>query len=214
MPIPPLSPLLVNNCWISDDEEKVELYANHLQEVFSLHDMHTLPLPALEQQQSHHFSFSLRSVAYVLDHLNVKKAQGADHITSHMLQELPRSGMLWLTRIFNAVLLLGSFPLAWKSAKVIMLLKTGKPPTPLSSYHPISLSSVLSKAFEKLLYRKLLELFPSSALPGYQFGFRAQHSTTDQFQQITSKILTSLQQKEYCATAFLDMAQAFDKSLA
>lgn len=28
-PIPRLSPILVNNTWIRDDEEKVELYADH-----------------------------------------------------------------------------------------------------------------------------------------------------------------------------------------
>ncbi len=43
-PIPPLPPLLADNRWIHDNTEKVELYADHLQKVFSPHEMPTLPL--------------------------------------------------------------------------------------------------------------------------------------------------------------------------
>lgn len=159
-PIPPLPPLMAANRWVCDNDKKVELYADHLQKVFSPHDMPTLPIPDLEYLPSHPFSFSPRSVAYVLDRLNIKKAPGPDRITGRMLRELPRSGILWLTRIFNAMVRLGTFPEAWKSAKIIMLQKPGKKPTELTSYRLISLLSILSKVFEKLLHRKLLELLP------------------------------------------------------
>lgn len=97
-----------------------------------------------------------------------------------MLRELPRSGILWLTRIFNAVLRLNTFPTAWKQAKVIMLPKLGKNTSDLQSYKPILLLSVISKVFEKLLHRKLLTLLPATALPDYQFGFQTRYSTVDQ----------------------------------
>lgn len=190
--------------------KKVQLYATHLQKVFSPHEMPTAPLPNQENHPQRRIYFSPRSVAHVLDQLNVRKAPGADRITSRMLRELPRVGILWLTRIYNAILRIGIFPLSWKNAKVIMLHKAGKDSTSLSSYRPISLLSVLSKAFEKLLHRKLLDLLPSTVFPDHQFGFHARHFTTDELQRVSFTILASLQQKEYCAAAFLDVAQAFD----
>lgn len=210
-PIPPLPPHSVNSRWIRDDVEKVEYYADHLQRVFSPHDMSTLPLPEHNRRPSKPLFFSPKSVAYVLDRTNIRKAPGADRITGRMLRELPRAGILWLTRIYNASLRLGTFPTLWKNARVIMLPKVGKDPTALTSYRPISLLSTLSKVFEKLLHRRLLDFLPTGALPDHQFGFRAHHSTTDQLRRITSSILQSLERKEYCAAAFLEVAQAFDR---
>ncbi len=127
-----------------------------------------------------------------------------------MLRELPRLDILWLTLIYNAILQLGMFPTAWKSAKIIMLSKAGKNQSELKSYRPISMLSVLSKAFEKLLHCRLLDILPPTALPEHQFSFRAHHSTVDQIQIVTSTILSSLERKEFCAAALLEVSQAFD----
>ncbi len=210
-PIPPLPPLLVDNQWVRNDAEKVEHYAAHLQSVFSPHQIPSPPLPVPESQPHHRFSFSPKAVARIIDRLNVKKAPGFDRITARMLRELPRTGILWLTRIYNAILRFSTFPATWKCAKVIMLPKPGKNTADLSSYRPISLLSILSKTFEKLLHNKLQSLLPQSALPNHQFGFRMRHSTTDQLRRVTSTILTDLEEKRYCAAAFLDVSQAFDR---
>ncbi len=70
--------------------------------------------------------------------------------------------------------------------------------------------SILSKAFDKLLHRRLLDILSPTALPEHQFGFRTHDSTVNQLQCVTSTILSSLEQKEFCATAFLGVSQAFD----
>jgi hypothetical protein len=48
-------------------------------------------------------------------------------------------------------------------------------------------------------------------IPNHQFGFRHQHSTTDQVHRITNITEQSLEEKKVCSTVFLDVAQAFDK---
>jgi hypothetical protein len=48
-------------------------------------------------------------------------------------------------------------------------------------------------------------------IPDYQFGFREHHSTIQQTPRIVNKIAASLEEKQYCIAAFLDIAQAFDK---
>jgi hypothetical protein len=53
-------------------------------------------------------------------------------------------------------MLTGYFPAQWKVAKIIPHVKPGKPPNEPLSCRPISLLSILSKVYEKLLLRRLL----------------------------------------------------------
>ena len=87
-PVQPLPPLLVNNRWIRDDVEKVELYANHLQTVFTPHSSLSSPepIPEHEQRSPKCIFFSPKEVAATLDQLNVKKSPGPDRITGRMLR--------------------------------------------------------------------------------------------------------------------------------
>jgi hypothetical protein len=48
-------------------------------------------------------------------------------------------------------------------------------------------------------------------IPDYQFGFREHHSAIQQTHRIVNKIEASLEEKQHCTAAFLDIAQAFDK---
>ena len=55
----------------------------------------------------------------------------------------------------NQSFLSGTFPDKLKIAKVITLFKKGNPELP-SNYRAISLLSIFSKIFEKLMYKRLL----------------------------------------------------------
>ena len=48
-------------------------------------------------------------------------------------------------------------------------------------------------------------------LPKHQFGFRKKHSTIEQVHRLVEQIYESFEKKEYCAAAFLDISQAFDR---
>jgi hypothetical protein len=82
----------------------------------------------------------------------------------------------------------------------------------LTSYRPISLLSIVSKVFEKLLLKRLLSVVENNRLlPNRQFGFRKRHSTTEETHQIVQRINEALENKQYCSAAFLDISQAFNK---
>jgi hypothetical protein len=53
-------------------------------------------------------------------------------------------------------MLKGYFPAQWKVAQIILILQLGKPSNELTSYWPIRLLPIVSKVFEKLLIKKLL----------------------------------------------------------
>jgi hypothetical protein len=73
----------------------------------------------------------------------------------------------------NASILLNYIPNAWKTVKVIMILKPGKNLSDMESYHPISLLLIMLKLFEKLILRCLKLITEETHLvPTHQFGIR------------------------------------------
>jgi hypothetical protein len=96
--------------------------------------------------------------------------------------------------------------------KLSLLLKHGKPPNDPSFYRPISFLPMLSKVFEKPIFRRLLPIIDmQKILPNHKFGFRQHHSIIQQTHRIVNKINEVLYTKQYCCAAFLDKSQAFDK---
>lgn len=89
-----------------------------------------------------------------------------------------------------------------------MIKKPNKPEEMVTSYRLISLLSMISKIFEKLLLKRLKPLLN---LPNHQFGFRNQHSTIDQLHRVTLTIERAVEERKYCSAVFLDVTQAFDR---
>jgi hypothetical protein len=147
-----------------------------------------------------------------MNNIKPKSSPGYNLIMGKILQGLPPAGIKYLTQIFNTAMLTGYFPAQWKVAKIILHLKPCKPPNEPMSYRPISLLSILSKVYEKLLLHRLLPIIENNRLlPDHQYGFRQRRSTTHQTRLIVNKINEALETKQYCSAAFLDTSQAFNK---
>ena len=98
-----------------------------------------------------------------------------------MLKHLPRSGMDFLLHIFNLSWSSHSFPSIWKTSSIIPIHKMGKPLDSPASFRPISLTSCVSKLFERIILSRLLFFMESnSILSPRQAGFRPGRSTLDQ----------------------------------
>ena len=79
-------------------------------------------------------------------------ALGPDDFSPHFLRNGPDSFYLALTMIFNYSWRHGVLPLAWRSANICALYKGhGNEPSSPDSYRPISLTSVVMKALERLV---------------------------------------------------------------
>jgi hypothetical protein len=82
-------------------------------------------------------------------------------------------GIKNLTQLFNAVLA------QCKVAKVILILKPGKP-SGLTPYRPICLLPIVSKVFQGPLLKRLLPMVENNRLLSkHQFGYRQSHSTIE-----------------------------------
>ena len=216
-----IPPIKTNNGnWAKTNTEKVQLFADHFSNVFN-------PFPSQNtdhDNEVHSFvesagqlelpikKFSISELKCIIKKLNVKKAPGYDLITGKILKELPTHALKYIIYLFNAILRLSYFPKQWKVAEIQIVPKPGKPLEHLHSYRPISLLPILSKMFEKLFLTRLIPIINErNLIPDHQFGFRVQHSTIEQVHRVYNQLRGAIENKELCATAFLDITQAFDK---
>jgi hypothetical protein len=80
----------------------------------------------------------------------------------------------------------------WKKANVIFIPKPGNDPKFPQNHRPISLLSSIGKVLEKVILTRLVRVTnENQILPDEQFGFRPQHSTSDQILHVTEFIAKS-----------------------
>ena len=138
------------------------------------------------------------------------KALGPDEISPIMLKHLGPHGLKHLTNLFNYVVNTATIPALWKVARIIPLLKPGKPADKGSSFRPISLLSPLAKILEAVL---LPTISDSIDLATHQHGFRKSRSTTTALQNIANKVTKGLNQKkpvDRTVAVAIDLSKAFD----
>lgn len=84
------------------------------------------------------------------------KATGIDKISAKILKGAAPVISESLKQIFNGSFVSRVFPNEWKVARVNALHKKG-PRNMLDNYRPISILPVVSKVFERILYKQLVE---------------------------------------------------------
>jgi len=88
----------------------------------------------------------------------------------------------------------------------------GKNSDDIASCRPISLLPILSQILEKILLQRLTPtIYDSKLIPSQQFGVRKKHGIIEQAHRLVNKIHNDLENKRYCAAAFIDISQFFDK---
>ena len=138
------------------------------------------------------------------------KALGPDGLSPIMLKHLGPNGINFLTNIFNECIKCSIIPSIWKTAKIIPLLKPGKPSDQGTSYRPVSLLSPAIKILEALL---LPIINAAVNLADHQHGFRKNRSTTTALHSILNHINAGLNRKKpvhRTVSVAIDLSKAFD----
>jgi len=128
-----------------------------------------------------------------------------------MLWNLSRKPLIQLTQLWNHILSLRYFPYAWKSAKVIPILKPGKPLSDPSSHRPISLLSIVRKLLERVVAHRLNSfILQNHILPPEKFGFRKHHSTVSQLTRTADFITHGVNLRKHIGMVLPDIGKAYD----
>ena len=125
--------------------------------------------------------FTLAEILAAASNLPSSTATGPDKVVYPMLKHLPHSGMDFLLHIFNLSWSSHFFPSIWKTSSISLIHKMGKPLDSPASFRSISLTSCVSKLFERIILSRLpFFLESNSILSPRQAGFRRGRSTLDQ----------------------------------
>lgn len=115
--------------------------------------------------------------------------------------------LLYLT---NLSLSTGTFPDSLKIARIIPVFKKNDQRY-FSNYRPISLLSVFSKIFEKVMYNRVIEFLEKFKITCIsQFGFRKNRSTCLAILTFLENLRKAMENKHFSIGIFLDLSKAFD----
>ena len=213
------------NC--SSPRESASVYAAYLRSHFSVSQPKALRSRArgyltelrratcsVESHSSFCSPFSPAEFLAAASNLSSSTATGPDKVAYPMLKHLPRSGMDFLLHIFNLSWSSYSFPSIWKTSSIIPIHKMGKPLDSPASFRPISLTSCVSKLFERIILSRLLFFLESnSILSPRQAGFRPGRSTLDQILYLSQSISDGFNKPRPGSRTILstiDFSKAFD----
>ena len=163
--------------------------------------MNELRKASCEDASSLHNSFcspfSLTELSTAICNLFSYTASGPDQIAYPLLKHLPEPAQLLLLSLFNKSWHSHTFPSCWKPTTIIPIHKPGKPTSSPSSFRPISLTSCISKRFERLILSRLTFYLESNhLLSTCQAGFRPGRSPLDQILTLSQSIWDGFQKKK------------------
>ena len=144
------------------------------------------------------------------DTLDSNKSTGPNSLPVFILKIMKPFFSKWLCKIINLSLEVFIFPDLLKVAKVTPIHKKDSKLNH-ENYRPISLLSVLSKIFEKIIYKRMYSFLTKNKLIyERQYGFRSNYSTNYALANLTERIKSSLDTKDYVCGIFVDLEKAFD----
>jgi len=159
---------------LSQAEEKANLFREVFDVSSKLGDSHTEFHPSVQEHIDKEDGNGINSTMLMAEVdamiASLKPcAMGADLIHNVMLKNLNSENKTFLLHLYNRLLATGFVPRSWKPATVIPLIKPGKPKDKATSYRPISLTSCLCKAFERIINNCLTWFLDSKGiLPNFQ----------------------------------------------
>ena len=119
-------------------------------------------------------------VKKVIMNLDLSKASGPDCIPVVVLKNCEPELSYILAELFNMCLKESCFPDCWKVSPVVPVFKNVEEKFTARIYHPVSLPSVVSKVFEKLVNNRIVDCLEKCGLfSDFQYGFRSSWSTAD-----------------------------------
>ena len=117
-----------------------------------------------------------------------------------------------LAELFNKCLKEFCFPDCWKVSSVVpVFMNAGERPT-AKNYRPVSLLSVVSEVFEKLVNNRIVNHLETCGLfTDFQYGFRSSQSTADLLTVASDRIARAFNRSGATRAVALDISRAFER---
>ena len=171
--LPPLFNGLEVLCSASD---KANLFAENFSKNSNLDDSDiSIPVfPSRTNLKLHNTSVTPKMVTKVIMNFDWPKASGPDCVPVVVLKNCEPELSCILPELFNKCLKESCFPDCWKVSSVVPVFKNVGERSTAKNYRPVSLLSVVSKVFEKLVNNRIVDHLEKCGLfSDSQYGFRS-----------------------------------------
>ena len=121
--------------------------------------------------------------------LALSKTSDTDCIPVVVLKNCESEPSYIIAEHFNKCLKESCFPDCWKASSVVLVFKIVGERSTAKNYRPVSLLSVVSKVFEKLVNDRIVNHLEKCGLfSDFQYGFRSSKSTADLLTFVSDRI--------------------------
>ena len=151
---------------LSSASDKAKLFAENFSKNSNLDDsgISFSVFPSRTNLKLHNISVSPKMVRKVIMNLDLSKGSGPDCIPVVVLKNCEPELSYILAKLFNKCLKESFFPDCWKVALVAPVFKNVGERSTAKNYCPVSLLSVVTKAFEKLVNNRIVDHLEKSGL--------------------------------------------------
>ena len=151
---------------------------------------------------------SLQDIEHEIECLNPKKGIPSGSIPTKVIIDNKDILAKSLHSFVNNSINTGNIPNSLKLGDIAPVFKKGDA-TSVSNYRPVSVLPAISKIYERVLQKQLLnniDIHLSKFLCGYRKGYNAQHALVS----LLEKWKTILDKKGYAGGVLMDLSKAFD----
>ena len=160
----------------------------------------------------HNISITPKMVKKVIINLDSSKASGPDCIPVVVLKNCEPELSYILAKLLNNCPKESCFPDCWKVSSVVPVFKNVGERSTAKNYRPVSLLSVVSKVFEKLVNNRIVDHLDKCGLfSDFQYGFRSSPSTADLLAVVSDRIARAFNRSGTTRAVSLDISKAFDR---
>ena len=197
----------LNDCIRSDPEQIANLFNKHFCDQFSDDSLYDIDIN-FSNDPFYDFNFNELAIFNALKQINPNKSRGPDNIGGLIIKNCAQSIALPLSILFNISFRTGSMPTQWKIANIVPVHKKGDKSS-VQNYRPISLTSIISKIYEKFIRDEMLT-HCRHLLHDNQHGFLPNKSCTTQLLPFSHDISLCLNSGGLVDVVYFDFAKAFD----
>ena len=194
--------------------DQAKLFAENFSKNYNSNDSRiSLPLfPSRTNLKLNNISITPKMVKKLIMNLDLLKASGANCILVVVLKNCKPELSYILVELCNKCLKKSCFPDCLEVSLVAPVFKNVGEWFTAKSYHPVSLLSVVSKVFEKLVFNTVVDhLAKCGLLSDLQYGFRSSQSTKNLITVITDRIARAFNRSGATRAVALDISKTFDK---
>lgn len=202
----------IGNLVVTDPMEIATAFNNHYINIprTSNTDVKVSPIKSSAAHSMFLKPVSENEVRTEITSLKNSNSEGYDEINTKIIKTCTNELSAIITHLINLSFSLGIFPEALKVSIVKPLFKKGEK-SDVNNYRPITLIPILSKIFEKCMYKRLIDYCNKfNIIKKEQFGFQKNKSTTLAIFTLLKNVMTNINQNRLTTGLFFDLSKAFD----